>query len=157
MIYKPKSFRIEELVPQTVFQLRGEKAWELLDIGLLLDLQEIRDYTGKQITLNDWLWAGGRHNQVLRTTLYYKGEIRFSQHLFGRAADPFILGFDGDESRELVISMKKKNMLKHTTAMEDGDAGEDENGKKKARRNWLHIDTRPTDRVDVNGLFIFKA
>ena len=150
MIYKPKSFRIEELVPQIVFQLRGEKAWELLDIGILLDLQEIRDYTGKRMTLNDWLWDGSRENQCFRLFSYYM-DLSFSQHLFGRAADPFIYGMDGDESRELVISMKKKNMLKHVTAMEDGDDG------KGGRRNWLHIDTRPTDRVDVNGLFIFKA
>lgn len=151
MIYKPKSFRIEELVPKLVFNFRGESAWELLSMELLYSLQEIRDYTGKRTTLNDWFWGGDRQNQVLRTTLYYRGEISFSQHLYGRAADPYIEGMGGDESRELVISMKKKDLLRGVTAMEDGDDG------KGGRRNWLHIDTRPTDRVDVNGLFIFKA
>lgn len=142
MIYKPENFIIQELVPQKVFEARGEKAWELLNPKMLYSIQEIREYTGNQVVLNDYAWNGNRQNQCLRTSDFYD-DLSFSQHLSGSAADPLIGEMGPDESRELIIYMKKQGKLEFVTAMEDVV-------------NWLHIDCRPCERLNEFGLFIFE-
>lgn len=142
MIYKPRSFRIEELVPKAVFDKRGEKAWELINPELSVSVQAIKDYTNCRVTINDYLWGGIRNNQCFRTADFYDG-FSLSQHLRGDAADPLIEGMSPEESRELIIYMKKNGKLDYVTAMED-------------EVNWLHIDCRPCEREDETGLFIFK-
>lgn len=143
MIYKPKNFRIEELVPEDVYNLRGDKSWELLNPRMLVSVQELREYLNKPVILNNWDNDGDRHNQVFRTADYYD-RLSFSQHLLGNAADPFVPGVEAEELRQIVISRKKKGKLEYVTGMEDGV-------------NWLHIDCRATDRLNKDGLFIFSA
>ncbi len=142
MIYKPKNFRIEELVPENVFKVRGEKCWELLSERLLRSLQEIREYVNRPMILNDWLWKGNRQNQVLRVSDYYES-VSYSQHLRGYAADVLIEGMGPRESRELIIQMKRKGKIEFVTAIED-------------KVDWLHFDCRETERVNEDGLFIFE-
>lgn len=151
MIYKPENFILQEFVSREVWKERGDRAWELLDYRIVVSVQEIRDYTGGRVVLNDWKWGGNREQQVFRTSDYYD-EVRFSPHLFGRAADPKLFlsnssggtKLDGEQSRELILSMKRMGKLEFVTAMEDDV-------------DWLHIDCRQTDRGrKEDGLFIFK-
>jgi hypothetical protein len=52
--YKPKYFRIEELVDPVTFQDRGEKALELLHADMLYSLDMMRERYGRPITVNNW-------------------------------------------------------------------------------------------------------
>ena len=150
MIYKPANFILQEFVSRRVYEDRGERSWELLDEKLLRSLQEIREYTGGRVVLNDWYWKGNREYQVFREMEYYGGRS-FSQHAFGRAADPRLYNSNSsgggkmtaDESRALILSMKRMGKLEFVTAMED-------------IVDWLHIDCRMTERGGEEDLFIFK-
>ncbi len=140
-MYKPKNFILEELVPEDVFNKRGERAWELLNPLMLMSLQELREYIGKPCRVNDWKWEGRRQNQCFRTSDYYS-RISFSQHLLGNAVDPYFDGILAEELREIVIDMKIAGKLKYVTGMEDNV-------------DWLHIDVRPCNRLNKIGLFVF--
>ena len=40
---KAKHFRIEEYVPEAVFRDRNEKAWQLIDIRLIQNMDSLKD------------------------------------------------------------------------------------------------------------------
>ena len=84
-MYKCKYFDIKELVPEHVYEDRGEKAWELLDNRMLMTLDRLREIYGP-ITVNDWSWGGENQWRGLRTPESPVGTI-YSQHRFGRACD----------------------------------------------------------------------
>ena len=44
--YKAKKFTIEELVPEVVFNDRGQKAWQLIDNRLIANLDSLREQVG---------------------------------------------------------------------------------------------------------------
>ena len=46
MTYKCDYFAIHELIPPSVYEARGEKAWELLDDRLLKTIDTLRDRFG---------------------------------------------------------------------------------------------------------------
>lgn len=141
MIYKPKNFKIEELVPEKVFNKYGDFCWTVLNPKILYSVQELRDHLGKSILLNDWKNGGKRHNQVLRTGDYY-GRLSLSQHLFANAADCFVEGIEAQELREIVVSMKKMKKLEYITGIEKDVS-------------WLHFDCGIRDNLDNNGLYFF--
>jgi hypothetical protein len=139
MIYKPKNFRIEELVPKKVFDLYGGNSWWFVNPKISWSLQEIRDYINHPVLVNDWLWKGNRQNQCLRTVDYYT-EFSLSQHLFGNACDIQVAKLTGDEMRDMVKAMKKQRKLQHVTAIED-------------KVNWLHFDCRPSFKPEELIIF----
>ena len=53
-VYIPKHFALEEWVPPSVFDRRGELAWELLDPRALKTADAIREETGKSVIINTW-------------------------------------------------------------------------------------------------------
>ncbi len=48
--HKAKKFIIQELVPEVVFNDRGDKAWQLMDIRLLANLDALREQVGVPMT-----------------------------------------------------------------------------------------------------------
>jgi len=95
-MYECDHFAIHELVPIAVFNERGDMAWELLDNRLLITLDLLRKRYGK-MTVNNWYWGGSRQWSGLRTpdSPYYSP---YSQHTFGRAADPIF----ADKSAQMI-------------------------------------------------------
>ena len=85
MVYKPKNFRLEELVPPGIFKARGERAWEMLDARALFTLQTLRDKFGPFI-VNNW-HVGGLFKESGLRSLETKTGAKLSQHRFGRAID----------------------------------------------------------------------
>lgn len=123
--YIPKHFAIHELVPEHVFQARGDKAIELLDPRLLITLDTLREKFGV-ITVNNWFWGGNRQWSCLRTEKSPHGSM-FSQHRFGRAADCLFKSFSAEEIRKHIL--KNPDQFPHITFLElDTD--------------WLHFDVR---------------
>lgn len=85
VIYRPRHFEIQELVPPEIYDARGEAAWELLDARALATLDRMREFFGP-IIVNDWHWGGQYRESGLREPNTSTG-ARYSQHKFGRAFD----------------------------------------------------------------------
>ena len=139
MLYMPRHFTIKELVPEHVFDDRGEKAWELLDPLLLESIDLVRDKFGPAI-INNWASGGHRHRSGLRTEQTEreaeerggKRGAKYSQHLLGRAVDILLIDADVEESRQYILSNPHEFPL--ITGIE-------------LNKTWLHIDTRNTKGV----------
>tara|TARA_R110000782_G_scaffold33535_3_gene80770 strand:+ start:1066 stop:1518 length:453 start_codon:yes stop_codon:yes gene_type:complete len=134
---KAKHFRIEEYVPEAVFRDRNEKAWQLIDIRLIQNMDSLKDqlediYDRKiPITINNWLWQGERQQSGLRITgqPYYRP---YSQHTFGRAADS-ICEIEAKTIRQHIKD--QLIVLPHACVIEERDSDGEE-------IEWLHLDTR---------------
>jgi len=129
-MYKCKHFKIQELVPQHVYEARGDKAWELLDKNALITLDLIRDAFGAT-TVNNWHIGGERNWSGLRTSdsPYYSP---YSQHSFGRAFDCIFSSKTAQQVRQAILNNRDEFPL--LTAME-------------LDTNWLHFDCRNTYRI----------
>lgn len=118
-------FTIEELVPETVFNQRGEKAWQLIDTKLIENLDALRSQLGVPMTCNNWANGGSRQESGLRIVgqEYYSP---YSQHSFGRAVD-LVCSIGSNEIRRMIRN--KEIMLPHAATFESGVP-------------WLHMDVR---------------
>jgi len=134
-MYKPKFFKLEELVPPDVFTLQGEKAWLALDDRLLLALDALR-YEFGPIIVNTWhsnalrFKYGKRTQSGLRTAEYYGSQLEFnksaSQHKYGRAADvKFIEPIQPHSVRRVILGEPDRFPMIHGVELDVP---------------WLHID-----------------
>lgn len=144
LIYRPKHFVIQELVPPEIYATRGEAAWELMDASLMKVLDALREKFGPVI-VNTWHSA----KMVKAYGLYEESGLRewgtktggkFSQHKFGRSCDC--------KFRDVKILDVANYLIDHhaaefpaLTTIEDPEY----------TRTWLHIDTRnnPTSALRV--------
>jgi len=130
-IYKCEHFAIHELVPRKVYEDRGEKAWQLLDLRLLVTLDRLRKRYGS-ITINNWYWGGDREWSGLRTpdSPYYSA---YSQHTFGRAAD-CLFTIPSENIRQDILADPTHRDFELIGSLELGVS-------------WLHFDVRNCDRI----------
>jgi len=130
--YKCEHFSIQELVPPSVYQKRGEKAWELIDTRLLITLDRLRKRYGPT-TVNNWFTGGDRQWSGLRTpdSPYYSP---FSQHTFGRAADCLFNNITAEEVRQDILADPDHEDFEFINSMELGVS-------------WLHFDVRNAKRI----------
>ena len=129
MIYKPKYFQPYELLPEEFYEEQkhhGDKLWLIFDHRLLVTLDRLRGKYGRA-TLNDWYWGGGNHARGWRPFNSKVGSF-FSQHKFGRAADPKFKDATAEEIREDLRKMKRYPLeFKHIQRVEEGV-------------DWFHFD-----------------
>lgn len=125
-----KYFIVEELVPESVFNLIGESALKLMEPSLITFIENMRIHFGKPITINNWKWGGQFSQRGLRTkdSEFYNAT---SQHSFGKALDFDIEGLTAQEVRDWVIENRKLDWVKPIGFIED-------------EVNWVHVDIRPT-------------
>ena len=83
--YRPPSFTLQELVPPSIFNRLGEKAWDLLNEDALRSLQALRDKFGP-ITVNNWSFGGPFKESGLREADTKTGAPK-SAHKRGEAFD----------------------------------------------------------------------
>lgn len=134
MIYRPKHFKLQELIPPDIYQQRGEAAWELLDARLLITLDALRDELGA-LTVNNWHLGGTYKESGLRSMESTTG-ASWSQHRFGRAADcKFVI--TPSETRDYIIA--NQSLFPYLTTMENVDA----------TPTWLHIDVRNNPSAEI--------
>ena len=129
MIYTPKHFRIEEMVPESFFgayRHRGPLLWMVFDQGLLITADALRDRYGK-IEANTWLWGGQYQERGLRLWGTQTG-APLSQHLFGRALDVAPQETTAEEIRQDIRKPSKWEAWKYIRRIEEGTS-------------WLHFDT----------------
>ena len=123
-MYKCRYFDIQELVSPDCYSDRGDKAWELLDVSMLMGIDQLRDEYGPMI-VNDWSTGGRRKHSGLRQadSPFFSP---YSQHSFGRAVDCFFL--------DTTVSKVRKDILENNGRF--GICGIELNV------NWLHVDWR---------------
>lgn len=144
MYYKCKHFKIEELVPPTVFDRWGQKAWWFIDQELCKTIDELRELFGASITINNWLWSGTYSQSGYRdnSSVYYN---EFSAHSFGKAADMKIKGYTSDVSIQMIMDWKKEGKLEYLTRMELATDG------------WVHVDVFNAEpNNDDQTLYVFN-
>lgn len=135
-MYKCKHFHITELVPQSVYLERGERAWELLDERMLITADQLNDRFGQMI-VNTWNYPnlikkfGYRDQSGLRTETV---GAKYSQHFYGRAMDALFTEVTAAEVRKYVLSHASE--FPHLAAIEVGV-------------RWFHFDTRNCERIKV--------
>ena len=143
MITKPNNFRIEELVPKTIFEYRKDKCWELFAPEILQTIDEIRELFQSPIIINNWMWGGVFQYRGFRPISYYDGKDSLSQHIRGNALDFDVKGLSAEDARKKIIGWKKDGKLNRLTALELGTS-------------WVHIDCRQSERLNNYGLFLFN-
>jgi len=131
-MYQCQHFKIHELVPPSVYQSRGDKAWELLDDRLLITLDRLRERYGS-ITVNNWHWGKSRESSGLRVkgSSYYSP---YSQHTFGRAADCLFASITAEEVRQDILANPDDPDFELIGSIELGVS-------------WLHFDVRNCGRI----------
>jgi|ETNvirenome_6_85_1030632.scaffolds.fasta_scaffold10118_2 uncharacterized protein YcbK (DUF882 family) len=121
-----KNIWFHELVP---VEFLKEKKYisdydvRLLDIGLLSDIQKIRDHYNRPLIIND----GKRFNWRGLRTKEYSGYNINSMHSWWRAYDFHIKDINVEEVRTHIKAEKGKYV--HISAIED-------------KVNWIHVDSR---------------
>lgn len=150
MMYTPKHFIIQELVPPEVYRERGERAWEILDPKMLMTIDAMRERFGPMI-INTWHSTrliggyGMRKHSGLRTMSYFvdmHGEkagrekylSSFSQHKYGRGFDAVFRDYKAEEVRKHVLA--SPGAFPYLTAIEDDVS-------------WFHGDVRNTQGIKV--------
>ena len=125
--YKPKHFQVHEFVDKETHRRFNERSWMFLDPRILYTADGIREYFGKPVTINDWLWGGAAQWRGLRLihSPVYKP---YSQHSYGRALDMTIRGVSAEEARKAIMAHADDERFQYITRMEDGVS-------------WLHADT----------------
>jgi len=125
-----RHFKIFELVPKDLHEKYEEyKLWWLFDDRVLITLDMLRDQYGHML-MNNWNRGGDRDEAGYRVSSTTTG-APFSQHKFGRAADPKFLDMPVGVVRQDCID-RKYDCFKYITAIELGV-------------NWFHFDVRNTD------------
>lgn len=61
-MYQPVYFKVQELVPPSIYDQMGDRALILLDDRAVITLDSLREHLGKCI-VNDWCF-GGHYEQV---------------------------------------------------------------------------------------------
>lgn len=128
MGFRPKNFALYELVPPEIYESRGERAWELLDVRILMSLQTLRDRVGR-IVVNDWWWGGRFKESGLRSFTTATGAA-LSQHRFGRAIDAKPADVTPREAADYVLA--HPDDFPYLTTIENPEA----------TPTWLHMDCR---------------
>ena len=142
MIYKPKYFKIEELVDPATFEKFGDKAFAFFRPQILIALDYIREKAGPLI-VNNWQTGGPLRWRGLRTADYT--ESKTMPHRLGAAIDCHSSKLTAEDLRGLVISESVKHASSTIHPI---------HGVRRMERgvNWLHIDCIEGDH---DGILLF--
>jgi hypothetical protein len=137
MIFKPKYFKIQELVdPDTLTRYGEDYCWKtFFDKRLLIQIDLLREYFGKPITINNWNEGGEFKYRGFRQSNCTVGATN-SQHRFGRAVDFDVQGLTADEVRKEICKFKYLPSFKFISRMED-------------LVTWVHIDCANTTELEL--------
>lgn len=138
--YKPKNFRLEELVSKITFeQTRADILWFAFDERILVTIDRIRKRYGKML-VNTWYWGGAHQHRGYRSPGCLVGAT-LSQHRFGRAIDLEPVSVSAEEIRQDMLDGETV-VSEYVTAIE-------------LDTPWLHIDCRNYIKR-TNGILTFK-
>lgn len=142
-MYQCKHFKAYELVSKSIYEKRGNKAYQCIDERLLQLLDTLRELLDSPMTINSWQWGGNRNESGLRTpeSSYYSNT---SQHSYGRAVDFLVKGMTADEVRKKVIGWMRDGTIQELCGVESITL--------ELGVSWVHIDVRNND-AGVNSFY----
>lgn len=111
-----------------------EQYWLILmDDRILITADEIREYYGVPVTINNWYWGGNFKNRGFREMNTSVG-AKLSQHKFGRAFDFDVKNVPAEQVRNDI----RKGKFPLITCIEKDVS-------------WVHADVRNVNRLlEVN-------
>uniref|UniRef100_A0A6M3LL07 Peptidase n=1 Tax=viral metagenome TaxID=1070528 RepID=A0A6M3LL07_9ZZZZ len=130
MIQKPIYFKLEELVPQSLFAAHKgdqDRLWWCFDPRVLWTADKLRMLYGKMIC-NTWLWGGIHFERGLRLLATKTGAV-LSQHKFGRALDLVPVDTTAEAIRQDILAHPGHDEFKFIKCLE-------------INIPWLHFDVR---------------
>jgi hypothetical protein len=140
-----KYFNIYELVDKKTFEEHGTDAFDLFNPDALIALDDLREFFGSSVTVNNWHEVnGGSQWRGLRTP-EKATELGspHSQHRYGNAFDCDVQGYTAKQAREIIKFNQDDPLLKRIQRIED-------------KVSWVHFDL--ADLPDgKKRIYIFKA
>ena len=139
-----KYFKAYELVDKDTYGKMSEDALSLFNPIALQALDDLREFFGCPIAINDWHSGGNFQWRGWRTPekAAELGAIH-SQHALGNAFDCTIFGLTAFEARTIILANKDKPLLRKITRLEDGVS-------------WVHFDCKELSE-GINRIHLFKA
>lgn len=131
-----KNFHLVEFICPAIYNGWGDRSFIFIDPDLIRIAQELRDYFGKPVTINNWADGGQYAESGLREFNTGTGS-KMSQHKFGRAIDCKIEGVHPEEARQHILANQDKWIGLGLTAIE------------RDTPSWIHLDTRFTMSNDI--------
>jgi hypothetical protein len=142
-MYKPKYFKIQELVDKKTFESNPDwKLWLAFDERILMLMDYLREDLKSPITINNWSSGGVRQWSGLRPygTPFYS---QFSQHSFGRAVDFLVRGIEPRKVRNRLKELMENGELERlgirSITVEETKKFRDTG---KDPLTWVHLDIR---------------
>ncbi len=129
---KSKYFKIHELVPKSLYEKYGNKAWRYVDPRLIESIDKLKEHFNLgTMTINNYFWGGKREWSGIRTSdspYYSLG----SQHSYANAFDIVFSDYSAEEVRNYIIG--NKDLFPHIKGLELGVS-------------WVHLDVRNEDEM----------
>ena len=138
-MYIPKHFKAHELFSEDFYYKNkhmGDQIFWLIDDRVLWTLDQLRERYG-QCYVNNWYWGGNNHIGCFRTFDCKKGAL-WSQHKFGRGADPKFTEITAEEIRRDILDDPFDVDFEHISCLE-------------MNVSWLHFDVRSWNKTK-NGI-----
>lgn len=136
-----KHFLVEELVDKKTYQAMGNDALMLFNPAALRALDNLREFFGHPITVNNWHTGGNFQWRGYRTK---EKASAFgspnSEHAKGNAFDCDVEGYTAEEARQKILDNKNNALLVEIMRLEDNVG-------------WLHFDLKPVSK----RIRVFKA
>lgn len=140
-MYQLKHFIIKEFVPPEVWDSESEQSIIRLDERILETADQVREFFGVPVTINNWHNGGQFRYRGLRTPRCPQ-YIAGSMHCVGKAFDCDVKGKTAEDVRSEI--MMNQDKFPHIMRME-------------SLVNWVHIDIKGIDDHKRNGIYLFKA
>lgn len=146
-MYKPKYFKIQELVCPHIYKQYGERGWDFFQENFLRDLDMLREILGVPIIINNYQ-SGGQYSQSgtrcpfceLIDKDLKKGKLNMSAHGLFQAVDIKPQGMSIKTAFQKVLDNQDKfRVIKRIENIE-------------FTPTWLHVDTRGSHK----GIKIFN-
>lgn len=133
--YRPKHFRLQELVGPEFYARWGERCWEWLQVPALRSLDALREKFGS-VTINNWADGGTLKESGLRDFSTSTG-AGYSQHKFGGAYDCKFRSATPEEAGDYILAHPEQ--FPYITTIENP----------RITRTWLHVDGRNHGRNEI--------
>lgn len=138
-----KHFALYELVDKATFEKEGQAAWLHFDTNTLIALDDLREFFGVPITVNNWHAGGSFQFRGYRPpdcTVGAKG----SYHRQGMAFDCDVEGYSAEAARHMIIATAQVDRLIARILRIEGGV------------NWLHFDLGAIP-AGHERIYVFKA
>ena len=132
-LYIPKHFAVHEFVPPEIYKSLGDAALKKMDEKIVRSADQMREFFGASITINNWYWDGDRLYSGWRPDNCPIGAPN-SMHKKGMAIDCIVAGIKAARVRTEII--KNRRAFPFITRLESGVS-------------WVHLDCKPTGKEEI--------